>query len=280
MNKKAIAKTVGKIALILGVVAVIAVSAFFILRACGFTTKEDFLKLRDNLGDSIAFWSVIVALQVIQVVFIPISNSLISAPVALIFNNELWKVFLSSWIGICIGTIILYFIGRSAGGKLLNFVLGDKEKAEKLKEFMKAGKSFFVIGDLCPLVPNDVLTVLAGMSGYSFTFTFIVTLITRAICIATTVYLFGYVTTYPWLIAVLVAVMIFMFFVAIRLTRGSLRRGKIRGKSLDQCVPNDTNLKSQKENLIYDDNNLKEINYIKLGRQTPVIPTNNKKTPK
>lgn len=279
MKKKAIAKTVGKIALIIGVVAVIAVSAFFILRACGFTTKEDFLRLRDDLGDSIAFWAVIVALQVIQVVFIPISNSLISAPVALIFNNELWKVFLSSWIGICIGTIILYFIGRSAGGKLLNFVLGDKEKAEKLKEFMKCGKSFFVIGDLCPLIPNDVLTVLAGMSDYTFTFTFFVTLITRAICIATTVYLFGYITTYPWLIAVLIVVMAIMFLIAIKLTRGSLRRGKLRGKTLNQCVPIDTNLKSTKEAEVSTDNNLSKLNHIKPVAQSPVIPTNDKKTP-
>lgn len=217
-------KTILKFALLILIVATIAVGTYFILRACGFTTVDDFLRLRNQLGDSIWFWAIIVVLQIVQVVFIPISNSLISAPVAVIFSNELWKVFLSSWVGICIGTIILYFIGKYAGGKLLNFVLGDKDKAEKLKGFMKQGKAFFVIGDVIPVIPNDVLTVLAGMSGYSFTFTFIVTLITRAICIACTVWLFGYITTYPWLIAVLVGLIIFAIFAGIYVTKKSIRK--------------------------------------------------------
>lgn len=219
-------KTIGKFVLIIGVIACIALGTYFILRACGFTTVDDFTRLRNQLGDSIWFWAIIVALQIIQVVFIPISNSLISAPIAVLFSNELWKVFLSSWIGICIGTIILYFIGKYAGGKLLKFVLGDEKKAEKLKGFMLQGKAFFVIGDLIPVIPNDVLTVLAGMSGYSFMFTFIVTFITRAVCIATTVWLFGYMTTYPWLIAVLVALLVFMLFAGIFVTKRSIKKQK------------------------------------------------------
>lgn len=225
-KSKKVWKTVGKFALVIGVIAAIALSTYFILRACGFTTVEDFTNLRNQLGDSIWFWAIIVGLQIIQVVFIPISNSLISAPIAVIFSNELWKVFLSSWIGICIGTIILYLIGKYAGGKLLKFVLGDEQKANKLKGFMLQGKAFFVIGDLIPVIPNDVLTVLAGMSGYSFAFTFIVTLITRAICIATTVWLFGYMTTYPWLIAVLVVLLVFMLFAGIFVTKRSIKKSK------------------------------------------------------
>lgn len=227
--------TILKFLLVIGIIAVIAVSTYFILRACGFTTVDDFINLRNKLGDSIWFWSIIVLLQIIQVVFIPISNSLISAPIAVIFNNELWKVFLSSWVGICIGTIILYFIGKYAGGKLLNFVLGDKKKAEKLKGFMLQGKAFFVIGDVIPVIPNDVLTVLAGMSGYSFMFTFIVTLITRAICIATTVWLFGYITTYPWLIAVLVALVMFMIFAGIYVTKRQIKKQKEREERCNKC---------------------------------------------
>lgn len=226
MKKRQVYMTIGKFVLIISIIAVIAVSTYFILRACGFTTVEDFTNLRNQLGDSIWFWAIIVGLQVIQVVFIPISNSLISAPIAVLFSNELWKVFLSSWIGICIGTVILYFIGKYAGGKLLNFVLGDREKANKLKGFMLQGKAFFIIGDLIPVIPNDVLTVLAGMSGYSFTFTFIVTLITRAVCVATTVWLFGYMTTYPWLIAILVALLVFMVFAGIFVTKHSIRKNK------------------------------------------------------
>lgn len=215
-----------KFLLVIGIIAVIAVSTYFLLRAFGFTTVQDFIQLRDWLDDSILFWLIIVLLQIVQVVFIPISNSLISAPIAVIFSNELWKVFLSSWIGISIGTIFLYFIGKYAGGSLLNFVLGDKNKAERLKGFMLQSKAFFVIGDVIPVIPNDVLTVLAGMSGYGFWFTLIVTLITRAICVATTVWIFGYITTYPWIIAILICLIIFMIFAGIYVTKRSIRKQK------------------------------------------------------
>lgn len=124
----------------------------------------------------------------------------------------------------------MYLIGKYAGGKLLKFVLGDEKKANKLKGFMLQGKAFFVIGDVIPVVPNDVLTVLAGMSGYSFMFTFVVTLITRAICIATTVWLFGYITVYPWLIAVLIALLVFMVFAAVFVTKRSIKKQKVENR--------------------------------------------------
>lgn len=202
-NKKKILKTIGKVALLLGIIVAIALASFFILRACGFTTTEKFIELRDTMGESIWFWAIIVALQTFQVVFIPISNSIISAPMAVVFNNELWKVFLSSWLGIEIGTIILYFLGRYGGTKILNFLLGDKEKTEKCKNFMKKGKAFYPIGMLIFILPDDILTTLAGTSKYNFWYVLVVSFITRGICVATTVYGFGYATKYPFLWAVL-----------------------------------------------------------------------------
>lgn len=226
--------------LIIGVLAVIGVSSYFILRACGFTTKEDFLWLKDKLGDSLAFWGVIVALQIFQVIFIPISNSLISAPVSYIFENDTWKVFLSSWIGISIATIILYFIGKYGGQKILKWILGDKKKVEQCQTFMKKGKIFFVVGDLIPFIPNDILTVLAGMSDYNFVFVFVVTLITRAICIATTCWIFAYAKIYPWVWAILAVLLAFMVFATIFIFRRQLRKEKEDDLDLDSIVINDT----------------------------------------
>lgn len=221
-NKKALLKAL----LVITIIAAIGVSSFFILKACGFTTKEDFLWLKDKLGDSIGFWAVIVGLQIFQVIFIPISNSLISAPVSYIFNDEIWKVFLSSWIGITIATIALYFIGKYGGRKVLGWVLGDKKKVESCSKFMRKGKAFFVLGDLIPFIPNDILTVLAGMSNYNFLFVFIVTVITRAICIATTCWLFGLAAKYPWVWAILAVLIAFMIFATIYMFRRELKKDK------------------------------------------------------
>jgi len=219
-NKKTILKTL----LVLLIITAIALSTFFILRACGFTTKEKWNELRTKLGENLWFWAIVVGMQVIQVVFIPISNSLISAPLALIFTNDLWKLFIASWVGISIGTVILYFIGKYGGEKLCNWILSDKDKTQKMKDLMQKGKAFFVIGDLIPFIPNDLITVLSGMAGYNFFFVLIVTLLTRAACIATTIYIFGYIKQFPWLIAVLIALLAFMIFAAVYVTKKQLKK--------------------------------------------------------
>jgi len=223
-------KTILKTVLVVCIIAAIALSVYFTLRACGFTTKEKWEQLRNTLGENLWFWAIVVGMQVIQVIFIPISNSLISAPLALIFTNDLWKLFLASWIGISIGTVVLYFIGKYGGEKLCNWILNDKKKTQKMKDLMQKGKAFFVLGDLIPFMPNDILTVLSGMAGYNFLFVLVVTLVTRAICIATTIYIFGYIKTYPWLIAVLVVLLAFMIFATVYVTKKQLKKEKNENK--------------------------------------------------
>ena len=71
---------------------------YLILYSLGFTTSESLLALRDKLGDSILFWFVIGLCQIFQVIFIPITNQIITVPLALIFQDELWKVFLKRTI--------------------------------------------------------------------------------------------------------------------------------------------------------------------------------------
>ncbi len=197
-KKNKILKTVLKSLMLVGIIAVIAGLAYLVLRLCGFTTVDDFRALRDNLGDSFVFWVVIVALQVVQVVFIPISNQIVTVPVALLFPDELWKVFLSSWAGIFIGSVILYFIGRFGGQKILGWILSDKEKAESCSEWMKKGRAFYPMGMLIPFVPDDVLTTLAGTAKFKFWYVLLVVAVTRGICCAFSVWGWGYLTQFWW----------------------------------------------------------------------------------
>ena len=190
--------TIIKSLILIGIIAIIAVGAYFILRACGFTTVEDFTRLRDDLGDSFTFWLVITLLQIIQVVFIPISNQIVTVPVALIFKNELWKVFLSSWAGIFFGSIILYFIGRYGGHKILSWILSDKEKAEKCSNWMNKGKAFYPAGMMIPFIPDDILTTLAGTAKFKFWYVLLVVAVTRGICCAFSVWGWGYLTQFWW----------------------------------------------------------------------------------
>lgn len=211
--------------LIIAIVVAIGFATYGILYACGFTSVDKFKELRDRLGDNLGFWAIIVGLQIIQAVFIQCSNSLITAPISILFNNELWKVFLASWLGVFIGNVILYYIGRFAGGKLLKFVLGDEEKAERLKGFMQKGKWFYLVGCVCPIIPSDVLNTLAGASKYNQWFVIVSTFFTRGICVATTTWVVGLIPKYPFMIAILIGLIAIMILVAIWATRKAIKNG-------------------------------------------------------
>lgn len=196
--KNKVIKIVIKSLIVVSIFALIAVGMYFSLKALGFTTQEDFIRLRDSLGDSIIFWLVIGLLQIIQVIFIPLSNQLITVPVALMFpTSELWKVWLTSWISIWIATMILYFVGRYAGRKVLNWILSDKEQTEKCANFLKRGWIFYPLGMLLPL-PDDIITILAGTSKMNFWFVLICSCLTRLVDTACSVYGWGFLTRYWW----------------------------------------------------------------------------------
>jgi uncharacterized membrane protein YdjX (TVP38/TMEM64 family) len=192
--KNKILKTI----LIVLIIAALAVSVYFILRSLGFTDKEKFIELRTRLGESFLFWFIIGCLQIIQVIFIPVSNQIITAPIAVIFPiNELWKVWLTSWISIWIATLILYFIGRWGGQKLLNWVLSDKKQTEKCANFLNKGWMFYPLGMLLPL-PDDIVTVLAGTGKMKFWYVFICSLLTRALDTSISVFGFGILAKNWW----------------------------------------------------------------------------------
>lgn len=193
MNKKQIVKTIITVLIIAG----IAVGCYFILRAFGFTDAEKMNELKNKLGDSFLFWLIVSLLQIFQVIFVPVSNQIITIPLALCFKDELWKVFLVSWLSIWAATLILYFIGRFGGRKLLKWILSDEEEVEKCSNFLKKGWVFYPLGMLLPL-PDDIVTVLSGTARFNFWFVFVCSLFTRAVDISISVWGFGFLTQFWW----------------------------------------------------------------------------------
>ena len=213
-NKKS--KIIKTIVTLLIIVAITLIG-YFILRLCGFTDAEKFSKLKDDLGDSIVFWLIVAGLQIFQVIFVPISNQIITIPLALLFKDELWKVFLTSWLAIWVATMILYFVGRFGGQKILKWILEDEEQVKKCTDFMNKGWIFYPIGMLLPL-PDDIVTVLSGTAKFNVIFVCVCSLFTRAVDISISVWGWGLLTQYwwGWLILgigiVLLGVLTFLFF--------------------------------------------------------------------
>ena len=202
--------TIIKSIIVFVILVAIAIGVYFILRACGFTTAEDFIALRDKIGDNIFFWLIIGLLQIVQVIFIPLTNQIITVPLAVVFNNELWKVWITSWLSIWIATLILYWIGRLGGQKILRWILNDEEQTERCTRWLNRGWIFYPICMLLPL-PDDVITTLAGTAKMKFWFVLICSFITRGIDTACSVYGFGYLARFWWGWIILIIGIILLF---------------------------------------------------------------------
>ena len=223
--KSSIIKTI----IVIAVLAAIAVGVYFILRACGFTKAEDYIALKNKFGDSVVFWLIVGLLEIIQVIFVPLTNQIITVPVAMVFNDELWKVWLTAWISIWLATLILYWIGRVGGPKLLKWILNDQEQVEKCTNFLNRGWIFYPIGMLLPL-PDDVITTLAGTAKMNFFFVAICSFFTRALDTAFSVFLYGYAVRHPWLWIVIIVGTIGLFV----LTFFLWKRDQKKRKELEQ----------------------------------------------
>ena len=192
-------KIILKIAMILVILAVMCFGVWGLMRALGVDTIDGLQAVVNSYG--VWAYLIIIVLQIVQVVFIPISNQIITIPAIAVVG--ILPAFFCSWIGIEIGTIFLYFIGRKGGGKLLAWLLSDKEKAEKFGELIKTRKLFYPVGMLIGVIPDDLLTTLAGVGKLNFWYVLIVSAITRGICVAATVFSFGLLTQTWWGIVIL-----------------------------------------------------------------------------
>lgn len=219
--KSSIIKTI----IVIAILVAIAVGVYFILRACGFTKAEDYIALKNKFGDSVVFWLIVGLLEIVQVIFVPLTNQIITVPVAMVFNDELWKVWLTAWISIWLATLILYWIGRVGGPKLLKWILNDKEQVKKCTNFLNRGWIFYPIGMLLPL-PDDVITTLAGTAKMNFFFVAICSFFTRALDTAFSVFLYGYAVKHPWLWIVIILGTIGLFVLTFFLWKHDQKKRK------------------------------------------------------
>lgn len=128
---------------------------------------------------------VFVLLQILQTTILQIPAIFITIAGSLVFGP--WVAFFLSFIAVMIGSIIMFWIGRKAGRRFLNWLAG-KEEADKWIERMSHGKYLFFLMMLFPLFPDDILCVVAGLTNMSFGFFVVTNIIARSIGLACTVF--------------------------------------------------------------------------------------------
>ena len=111
---------------------------------------------------------IFVLIQIIQVV-IPIIPGGVSLLGGVIFFGPI-AGFIYNYVGICIGSIINFFLARFYGRPFILHIVSEKT----LDKYMKWTKNqrkfnwFFAICIVAPMAPDDVLCLLAGLTDMKF----------------------------------------------------------------------------------------------------------------
>lgn len=188
---------------------------------------------------------VFVLVQFLQVTFIPIPSTIVTAAGAALYST--WESLLLSCIGLWAGSLFAFFLGRTFGVKLVKWVVGDEMLLKYTSLVKGRDKAMLVYMFIFPMFPDDVLCMIAGLTTMSYPTFIAVQLISRPLNVAGTIFLVDYVTAIPFtgwgialwvVIAILfIGVFVLMWKYAERIETGMLKFiSKVRGKPIIKDV--------------------------------------------
>lgn len=221
-------------------------------------SAEDIINLINSYGAMGKL--VFIAIQFLQVTFIPIPSTIVTAAGAAIYSPI--EALVLSTIGLIIGSLFAFFLGKTFGVRLVKWIVGE-EALNKYYKFVKGkDKAMLIYMFIFPAFPDDLLCMFAGLTTMGYVSFTIIQLISRPLNIAVTVFLVDYVMSIPFtgigiliwiaIVAVFVVSMILMWKYAAKLEYYMLKGiGKLVGKPLikdiDQIVAEEFLKKDKKK---------------------------------
>lgn len=170
------------------IVAVVAlISEFAHLNE--YPTDEEKISKLTEIIKSTGGWGMViyVIVQILQVVILPLPAAVCYIPGSLIWG-PLVSTLLAS-LGVLLGSVIAYVIGRFFGKKVVIWIAGKKTCEKYSKIIGKKGKGIFVLMQILPFFPDDILCMVAGMTSMNFPFFLITMVFVRPFVIAAYCYL-------------------------------------------------------------------------------------------
>lgn len=131
--------------------------------------------------------AVYVLVQILQVVILPLPAVVCYLPGTYLFGPL--KATLLASLGVLIGALLCYVIGRFFGRRIVEWIAG-KETTDKYADYLgRRGKVLFVIMQILPFFPDDILCMIAGLTKMNFPFFLVTMILVRPAIVATYCYL-------------------------------------------------------------------------------------------
>ena len=204
-------------------VTALYIAALFLIGFYAFS-KSGLFKRIDSTSDLISYINnsggiaevVFILINFLQVTIVPIPSSITTTAGAILFNG-IWKPLYLTVIGLVVGSMFAFFLGRVFGVRFANWLVGAKT-IEKYKQMTK-GKDKIVLFYmfLFPFFPDDFLCILAGMTSYTYLGFFLLQVFSRTIGTLTTILLTKGIVSIPlhgwWLLLwglIIILVIVFL----------------------------------------------------------------------
>ncbi|EOT36209.1 TVP38/TMEM64 family protein [Enterococcus durans] len=129
---------------------------------------KDLDSLRGLVGDSIILGPIIfILIQILQVVIPIIPGGISTAAGVLIFGP--YAGFIYNYLGICIGSIIIFLLGRRYGKPFILSMISDKTYNKYIGwlDNQNRFEKLFALAIFLPVAPDDALCLMAGLTNIS-----------------------------------------------------------------------------------------------------------------
>lgn len=149
---------------IIGLGLSIALTIYFI----NLGVFKDINALRGLVGNSVILGPIIfMLLQILQVVIPIIPGGISSAAGVLIFGPYLGFVY--NYVGISIGSVIIFLLGRRYGKPFILSMINDKtyDKYIGWLDNQSRFEKLFALAIFLPVAPDDALCLMAGLTNIS-----------------------------------------------------------------------------------------------------------------
>ena len=149
---------------IVGILATIAVTIYFMHLG----VFKDVNALRGVVGDSIILGPIVfIFIQILQVVIPIIPGGISCAAGVLIFGP--FAGFIYNYVGIAIGSVIVFILGRQYGKPFILSLVSDKTYNKYIGwlDNEKRFERLFALAIFFPVAPDDALCLMAGLTKMS-----------------------------------------------------------------------------------------------------------------
>ena len=163
---------------------------------------------------------IFILLSFLQVTFVPIPGA-----ITILAGNYLfgWALsFVYSYIGMFLGGLLAWWLGKIIGKPYLNWVAGSSEQADSWIKRLKGRETVFLFfAFLLPLFPDDLLCSVAGVLPIKFVTFLIMQVITRATSIGgTLIFMSGELLPYHgwgvWVLVFIFVICVVAFIICLK----------------------------------------------------------------